>query len=72
MAALILQRASVSRPSGSWDDHDFDVFDGDRAVGRTYRINAATELWWWGVEFDLTGRRSYGTADALDGGQSVL
>jgi hypothetical protein len=34
--SLILRRASVSRPSGSWSDNDFDVFDGDRCVGRVY------------------------------------
>jgi hypothetical protein len=25
-----------------------------------------TEAWFWGVSFDLTGRKSYGNADTLD------
>jgi hypothetical protein len=29
-------------------------------------IAAATEIWWWGVSFMLTGRKSYGTAASLD------
>jgi hypothetical protein len=51
---------------GSRIDADFDVFAGDELVGRIYRLNAATEAWWWGVAFDLTGRESYGYADSLD------
>jgi hypothetical protein len=33
---LILRRANASRISGSWQDEDCDVFDGDRNVGRIY------------------------------------
>src|ERR1019366_8379526 len=28
------QIASKSRPSGEWSDDDYDVFDGDRHIGR--------------------------------------
>jgi hypothetical protein len=63
---LLLRRASISRPSGSWHDNDFNVFAGDEVVGRIYRLNAATEAWWWGVAFELTGRESYGYAASLD------
>jgi hypothetical protein len=31
---LTLKRASKSRPSGTWSDDDYDVFDGDRHIGR--------------------------------------
>jgi hypothetical protein len=31
---LVLKRASKSRPSGEWSDDDYDVFDGDRPIGR--------------------------------------
>ena len=31
---LILKRASKSRPSGQWSDDDYDVFDGERHIGR--------------------------------------
>ena len=31
---LTLKRASKSRPIGEWSDDDYDVFDGDRHIGR--------------------------------------
>jgi hypothetical protein len=31
---LTLKRASNSRPGGRWSDDDYDVFDGDRHIGR--------------------------------------
>jgi hypothetical protein len=31
---LILRRANASRISGSWQQEDYDVFDGDHDVGR--------------------------------------
>jgi hypothetical protein len=31
---LTLKRASKSRPGGTWSDDDYDVFDGDRHIGR--------------------------------------
>jgi hypothetical protein len=34
---LALRRASISRPSGSWAETDFDVFDGERDVGRIFQ-----------------------------------
>ena len=45
--SLILRRAKISRKSGSWDDYDFDVFDGDRDVGRIYLVdsNNGMEVW---------------------------
>jgi hypothetical protein len=69
---LILRRASTSRPSGTWSDHDFDVFDGDRDVGRIYRVDHRPELWFWGVSFELTGRKSYGRAPSLDEAKVAL
>jgi hypothetical protein len=63
---LVLRRASVSRQGGEWNDDDFDVFDGEREVGRIYRVNAAHEVWFWGVSFLLTNRTSYGHAPTLD------
>jgi hypothetical protein len=32
---LILKRASASRPSGDWNDDDFDVLADGVVVGRT-------------------------------------
>jgi hypothetical protein len=31
---LTLKRASKHRPGGPWSDDDYDVFDGERHVGR--------------------------------------
>ena len=37
---LILRSANSSREGGDWNVDDFDVFDGDRVVGRVYRVNS--------------------------------
>jgi hypothetical protein len=63
---LVLRRANISRKCGDWNDDDFDVFDGERSVGRIYRVNAGTEIWFWGVSFLLTNRTSYSHAPTLD------
>jgi hypothetical protein len=42
---LVLKRASKHRPGGQWSDDDFDVFDGDRHIGRivwSYAAPSAT------------------------------
>jgi hypothetical protein len=64
MTALVLRRANVSRISGEWQHEDFDVFDGERDVGRIYLVdsNDGQETWFWGVSFLLTNRTSYGRA----------
>jgi hypothetical protein len=38
---LILKRASTSRPSGEWDDDDFDVLADGVVVGRIMLVHAA-------------------------------
>ena len=38
---LILKRASISRPSGEWNDDDFDVLSDGEVVGRIMKANAA-------------------------------
>jgi hypothetical protein len=50
----------------TWGPDDYDVFDGNREVGRIRRMDAATELWWWGVSFMVTHRKSYETAGSLE------
>jgi len=49
MAGLILKRASASRPSGEWNDDDFDVLASGAVVGRIYKANAAPvgSPWMW-------------------------
>jgi hypothetical protein len=73
-AGLILRRANVARKGGPWQHEDYDVFDGDRDVGRIYLIdsNAGAETWFWGVSFQLTGRKSYGRAESLDGAKAAF
>jgi hypothetical protein len=61
---LILRRANVSRKGGSWQHEDYDVFDGERCVGRIFLD--ANNAWFWGVDFQITGRKSYGHAPTLD------
>jgi hypothetical protein len=67
--------APTSRaPSGSWSEHDYDVFDGERDVGRIYLVDSfgGAEVWFWGVDFMLTGRKSYGNAASLDGAKAAF
>src|ERR1019366_5693461 len=58
---LILRRANVFRLSGPWSEDDYDVFEGDRDVGRIYRVtDRPNSEWFWGVSFDLilTGEKA--------------
>jgi hypothetical protein len=41
MSSLILKRASASRPSGEWNDDDFDVLADGVVVGRIFNAAAA-------------------------------
>jgi hypothetical protein len=47
---------------------DCDVFDGEREVGRIYKVDAfsGSETWFCGVLFQVTKRKSYGYAVSLD------
>jgi hypothetical protein len=53
MTQLILKRASASRPSGEWNDDDFDVFANGEVVGRIFKANAAPvgSPWMWTLAF---------------------
>jgi hypothetical protein len=46
---LLLKRASASRPSGEWNDDDYDVLADGLIVGRIFKVNAAPvgQPWMW-------------------------
>jgi hypothetical protein len=48
---LTLKRANKSRPSGSWSDDDYDVFEGERHIGRIILHPQAPhgQPWFWTV-----------------------
>ena len=51
---LMLKRASASRPSGEWNEDDFDVLAADGAVvGRIFKANASPigASWMWTLDF---------------------
>jgi len=50
---LILKRASVSRPSGQWNDDDFDVLADRIVVGLIFQAKAAPvgSPWMWTLLF---------------------
>jgi hypothetical protein len=62
---LLLKRAATSRPSGEWNEDDYDVLaDGD-VVGRVYKANATPvgSPWMWTLAFwhqeDRTSTHGY-------------
>jgi len=50
---LILKRASASRPSGEWNDDDFDALADGAVVGRILKVHAAPvgSPWMWTLAF---------------------
>jgi hypothetical protein len=50
---LVLKRASASRPSGDWNDDDFDVLANGVVVGRIFKANASPvdASWMWTLAF---------------------
>jgi hypothetical protein len=50
---LLLKRVALSRPSGQWNDDDFDVLANGEVVGRIYKANAAPvgSPWMWTLVF---------------------
>lgn len=50
---LIVKRASASRPSGEWNDDDYDVLADGVVVGRIFKANASPvgTPWMWTLAF---------------------
>jgi hypothetical protein len=63
---LILKRASTSRPSGEWNDDDFDVLCDSVVVGRIMKAAAVPVgmSWMWTLAFGYheDGTPSHGYA----------
>jgi hypothetical protein len=65
VTSLLLKRASASRPSGEWNDDDFDVLADGVVVGRI-------TPWMWTLAFGadalwlrlLTARLGWNTEDS--------
>jgi hypothetical protein len=57
---LILKRASASRPSGNWNEDDFDVLASGEVVDRIFKVHAAPagSPWMWTNE-DRTPTHGY-------------
>jgi hypothetical protein len=73
--SLLLKRAALSRPSGQWNDDDFDVLADGKVVGRIYRAHAAPvgSPWMWTLALRLsrgphTDARLRSNARGRDGG----
>jgi hypothetical protein len=60
MGQLVLKRASASRPSGEWNDDDFDVLADGIVVGRIFKANATPVgmSWMWTLAFGQHEDRS--------------
>jgi hypothetical protein len=59
---LVLKRASASRPSGEWNDDDFDVLADGVAVGRIMKAAAVPVgmSWMWTLAFGYHEDRTPG------------
>jgi hypothetical protein len=44
MTERLLKRASASRPSGQWNDDDYDLFEDGAVVGRILKVHTAPVL----------------------------
>ena len=57
---LILKRASASRPSGEWNDDDYDVLADGVVVGRIFNSNAGPvgSPWMWTLAFGCHEHRT--------------
>jgi hypothetical protein len=61
VTSLLLKRASASRPSGEWDDEDYDVLADGAVVGRIFKVHAAPveTPWMWTLAFGHHEDRGY-------------
>jgi hypothetical protein len=64
-----LKRAAASRPSGEWNDDDFDVLADGVVVGRIFKANASPVgvPWMWTLAFGYEATRTCPKPDTLWG-----
>ena len=50
---LLLKRAALGRPSGKWNDDDYDVLADGVVVGRIFKVRrlAGRTPWMWTLAF---------------------
>ena len=60
MEKLILKRASDNRPSGEWNDDDYDVLNDGKVVGRIMKAAASPvgAPWMWTLAYGYHEGRS--------------
>src|SRR2546421_12653246 len=75
---LILKRACGSRPSGQWQDEDYDVLADGKIVGRIYEDASASTppdmRWFWSITeiVPAVPNMTSGHAATLDGAKDKL
>jgi hypothetical protein len=73
---LALKRTSASRPSGQWNDDDYDVLADGVVVGRLFKMNAAPvgmpRMWTLEVEHCGDRRPTYGYAATRDAAMAAF
>jgi hypothetical protein len=65
MTTLILRRAMLARVSGNWQREDYDVFDGERKIGRIYMVDVHGQDWFWDLSANSNDCKS-GHAGTLE------
>ena len=48
----------LARVSGNWQREDYDVFNGERKVGRIYMADVHGQTWFWELSAVLTDSKS--------------
>ena len=73
---LTLKRASASRPSGDWNDDDFDVLADGAVVGRILKVHAAPvgapRKWTLDLEYHEDRTPTHGYAATRDEAMAVF
>jgi hypothetical protein len=62
VTSLPLKRASASRPSGEWNDDDYDVLCDGVVVGRIMKVAAVGTPWLLTLAWPRPARRSHADA----------